>query len=57
MGQLKAGILPYIVINKKKSHADDRRVAVINAQKTIGRIMREKEQRLEEEERKQQVMN
>ena len=42
------------MINKKD---DDRRVAFINAQKTIVRIMREKEQCLEEEKRKQQVMD
>ena len=41
LGHLKAGILPYIVIYKK---VYDRSGAFINAQKTIGRIMREKEQ-------------
>ena len=33
LGQLQAGILPYIEINKKD---DDRRGEFINAQKTIG---------------------
>ena len=40
-GQLKPGILPYIVINKKD---DNKSVAFINAQKAIDRTMCEKEQ-------------
>ena len=40
MGQLKAGILPYNVIYKNN---DDRHGAFSNAQKTLGRIIREKE--------------
>ena len=51
---LKAGILLYIVINKKD---DDRRGAFINTQKTIGGILREKEQCLEGKKRIQQVMD
>ena len=41
LGQLKADIPPYVVINKKD---DDRHGAFINAQKIFGRIMHEKEQ-------------
>ena len=48
LGQLKAGILPYIMTDKKD---DDRRGAFINAKKTICRIMREKEQCLEGKKR------
>ena len=54
LGQIKAGIHPCIVINKKD---DDRRGAFKNAQKTIGGIMREKEQCIEGKTRKQQVMD
>ena len=54
LGQIKAGIHPFIVINKKD---DDRRGVFKNAQKTIGGIIREKEQCMEGEKRKQQVMD
>ena len=53
-GQLKAGILPYIVINKKD---DNKSVAFLNAQKAIDRTMCEKEQCLEGQKKKQQVMD
>ena len=54
LGQIKAGIHPRIVINKKD---DDWCGTLKKAQKTIGRIMSEKEQSMGGKKRKQQVMD
>ena len=54
MAQEKAGIRPCIAIYKKD---DDRRSALRTAQKTIGEMMRGKEQSMDGKKRKQQVMD
>jgi len=54
MGQDKAGAKPCIAINKKD---DDRRGALRNAQRAIGKVIRDKEQSVAGKKRKQQVMD
>ena len=54
LAQEKAGIRPCIAIYKKD---DDRRSALRTAQKTIGEMMRGKEQSMDGKKRKQQVMD
>ena len=54
MGQDKAGVKPCIAINKKD---DDRRGALRNAQRAIGKVIRDKEQSVAGKKRKQQVMD
>ncbi len=54
MGQDKAGIKRCIAINKKD---DDRRGALRNAQRAIGKVIRDKEQSVAEKKWKQQVMD
>ena len=54
MGQDKAGAKPCIAINKKD---DDRRGALRNAQRAIGKVIRDKEQSVAGKKRKQQVID
>ena len=54
MNQDKAGIQPCVAINKKD---DDRRESLRKAQKTMGNVVRVKEQSKEGKKRRQQVMD